>query len=55
MALSLEESDSMVEECASRGIHLASGDAYRNMPQHWKVKRLIDSGGLGEVQSINLY
>lgn len=55
MALSLEESDNMVEECASRGIHLASGDAYRNMPQHWKVKRLIDSGELGEVQSINLY
>ncbi len=55
MALSLEESDNIVEECASRGIHLASGDAYRNMPQHWKVKRLIDSGELGEVQSINLY
>ena len=55
MACSLEESDSMVEECASRGIYLASGDAFRNMPQHWKVRRLIDSGELGEVQSINLY
>ena len=55
MATSLEESDAMVEACASRGIHLAAGDAYRNMPQHWKVKALIDSGELGEVQSINLY
>ena len=36
-------------------LRLASGDAYRNMPQHWKVKALIDSGELGPVQSINLY
>jgi len=55
MAATLAESDAMVEECASRGIPLAAGDAYRNMPQHWKVKALIDSGELGEVQSINLY
>ena len=55
MASSLQESDQMVEETRSRGIYLASGDAYRNMPQHWKVRRLIDSGEMGEVQSINLY
>ncbi len=55
MAASLEEADRMVEETASRGIALASGDAYRNMPQHWKVKALIDSGEIGPVQSINLY
>ena len=55
MAASLAESDAMVEVCASRGIAFASGDAYRNMPQHWKVKRLIDAGEIGEVQSINLY
>ena len=55
MAVNLEEADQMVEECASRGIHLASGDTFRNMPQHWKVKRLIDSGAIGEVHSINLY
>ena len=54
MAASLEESDAMVEACAGRGIALASGDAYRTMPQHWKVKALIDSGALGAVQSINL-
>ena len=55
MAASLDEADRMVEETSSRGIALASGDAYRNMPQHWKVKALIDSGELGPVQSINLY
>ena len=55
MAVSLAESDSMVQECASRGIPLAAGDAYRNMPQHWKVKGVIDSGELGPVQCINLY
>lgn len=55
MAASLAESDAMVAACAERGIAFAAGDAYRNMPQHWKVKRLIDSGELGDVQSINLY
>ena len=55
MAASLDEADRMVEETSSRGIAFASGDAYRNMPQHWKVKALIDSGELGPVQSINLY
>ncbi len=55
MAASLAEADQMVQETDSRGIALASGDAYRNMPQHWKVKALIDSGELGPVQSINLY
>lgn len=55
MAASLQESDAMVEACAAAGIAFASGDAYRNMPQHWKVKALIDSGELGPVQSINLY
>ena len=45
----------MVEACESRGIHFASGDAFRNMPQHWKVKRFIESGEIGDVQSINLF
>ena len=55
MAASLEEADRMVEECRSRGIHLAAGDAYRNMSQHWKVLDLIKSGEVGDVQSMNLY
>ncbi len=55
MAVTLAESDAMVEACQSRRIPLAAGDAYRNMPQHWKVKALIDTVDLGEVQNINLY
>ena len=55
MAASLQEADDMVAACAARNIVFAAGDAYRNMPQHWKVKELIDAGELGEVQSINLY
>ena len=55
MAASLEEADQMVAECEARKIAFASGDAYRNMPPHWKVKALIDTGELGAVQSINLY
>ena len=55
MAAGLAEADAMVQACESRGIAFASGDAYRNMPQHWKVKGLMDSGDLGELCSINLY
>ena len=55
MAASLAEADAMGQACESRGIAFASGDAYRNMPQHWKVKGLMDSGDLGELCSINLY
>ena len=44
-----------MEECRSHGIPLASGDMYRNSPNLWKAKEVIDSGELGEVQSINVY
>jgi len=52
---SLEDADRMVEECRSRGIPLACGDAWRNLPQFWKAKEMIDSGELGEVVSINVH
>jgi predicted dehydrogenase len=55
MAVSLAESDEMVAACQTRGIPLAAGDAYRNMPHHWRVKALIDAGELGDVHTINLY
>ena len=55
MAASLAQADAMVEECRSRGVWFAAGDAYRNMAPHWKVLDYIKSGGLGEVGSINLY
>ena len=55
MAASLEDSDRMVAAAEEHGVAFAAGDAYRNMPQHWKVRALIDSGALGEVRSLNLY
>ena len=55
MATSLEEADRMVEACRSRGILLAAGDMYRNYPQLWKARAMIDSGELGAVESMNLY
>jgi predicted dehydrogenase len=55
IAAKLSDADRMVEECSSRGIPFAAGDAFRNMPQYWQAKAMIDSGELGEVQSINCY
>lgn len=55
IAAKLSDADAMVEECKKRNIPFAAGDAYINMPQHWKVLDLIKSGELGHVQSINLY
>jgi predicted dehydrogenase len=45
----------MVEECESRGVLFAAGLVPRNYPQHWQARDLINSGEIGEVQSINLY
>lgn len=55
IAASLEEADQMVEECRSRGIPFACGDAWRNLPQFWQFKSMIDAGEVGEVRSINIY
>ena len=55
IAASLQEADSMVEACRSRGIPFASGDAWRNLPQFWQFRSMIDRGEVGEVRSINIY
>lgn len=55
ISASLEEADQMVEECESRGIPFACGDSYRSFPQLWEARSIIESGDLGDVQSINLY
>ena len=55
ISASLLDADRMVEECRSRGVKLASGDAYRNFPQLWTARELIDSGEIGDVQSLNVY
>ncbi len=54
-AATLSDADQMVEECRSRGIPFAAGDAYRTFNQLWKAREMIESGDLGDVQSINLY
>ncbi len=53
ISATLAEADRMVEECASRGIKFGSGDLERNHPFYWKAKEIIDSGELGDVQSIS--
>jgi len=55
ISASLAEADQMVEECRSRGIPFACGDAWRNLPQFWQFKAMIDSGEVGKVRSINVY
>jgi len=55
ISASLAEADQMVEECRSRGIPFACGDAWRNLPQFWQFKAMVDSGEVGEVRSINVY
>ena len=55
IAASLEDADRMVEECRSGGIPFACGDAFRSYRQLWKAREIIESGQVGEVQSINLY
>jgi len=55
ISASLEDADRMVEACRARSIPLAAGDAYRNFPQLWQAREMMDVGELGEIQSINLY
>ena len=55
VATSLAEADRAIEACASRGIPWASGDMFRNAPQLWKARALVEGGEIGEVQSIDVY
>ena len=55
IAASLAEADRMVAACQARGIRFGAGDLNRNLPGYWKGKEIIDSGEIGDVQSINFY
>ena len=55
VAVSLAEADLAVEACAARGIPWSAGDMFRNAPEIWTARRLVESGEIGEVQSINIY
>ncbi len=55
MSASLEDADRMVEACRSRGIKFAAGDAFRNLPQYWTAREMIEADEIGEILSVNLY
>ena len=55
IATSLAEADAAVEACASRGIPWGSGDMFRNAPEIWNARRLVESGEIGDVETINVY
>ena len=55
LTASLEDADRTVEECRSRGVYFYGGHTYRNYPQLWKAREMIEADEIGEVQSINLY
>ena len=55
LTASLADADRMVEECGSRGIHLAAGVVVSSHPDYQKAYELVASGEIGEVRRINLY
>ena len=55
LTASLQDADRMVEACDAHGGDFYGGHTLRNYPQMWKARELIESGEIGEVQSINLY
>ena len=55
IASTLADADRMVETCRARGIPFACGDAWRNLPQFWQFREMVDSGEVGEVRVINVY
>lgn len=55
IAASLEEADRMVEECRELKVPVVAGDMFRNDPDMWKARGLVESGEIGEVITINVY
>lgn len=55
IATSLAEADAAIRACTSRGIPWAAGDMFRNAPEMWTARKLVESGEIGDVQSINVY
>ena len=55
VGVSLAEADGAVEACAARGIPWSAGDMFRNAPEIWTARRLVESGEIGDVQSIDIF
>jgi 1,5-anhydro-D-fructose reductase (1,5-anhydro-D-mannitol-forming) len=50
MALTVQECNEMIAACRQAGVRLGVGYHLRQHPAHREIRRLIASGGLGEVQ-----
>ena len=55
VAVSLSEADAAVAACEKAGIPWGAGDMFRNAPEMWTARRLVESGEIGEVETINVY
>jgi len=55
VSATLADADRMVEACRAHNIKFGAGDMFRNLAQIWKAREIIESGEIGDVQSINYY
>lgn len=55
IATSLIEADAAVRACADKGIPWAAGDMFRNAPEIWTARKLVETGEIGQVETINVY
>ncbi|HID95553.1 MAG TPA: Gfo/Idh/MocA family oxidoreductase [Candidatus Latescibacteria bacterium] len=54
MALTLEEADSMIEAAEKAGVYLMVAHCIRFWPEYLYLKRVVEEGELGELNSISL-
>ncbi|MBM3934605.1 MAG: Gfo/Idh/MocA family oxidoreductase [SAR202 cluster bacterium] len=55
VAVSLAEADAAVQACEKAGIPWSAGDMFRNSPEIWSARRLVEAGEIGEIETINVY
>jgi 1,5-anhydro-D-fructose reductase (1,5-anhydro-D-mannitol-forming) len=55
LALEPEEADRIVRACREAGVVLGANHHLRNMESHRAIKRLMDEGAIGPVNSIRLF
>jgi predicted dehydrogenase len=52
LAMSAAEADKMITHCAGAGVILAEAFMYRHHPLWVEARRLVESGAIGELQSV---
>lgn len=55
LALEASEAQTLVDMASNKGVVLATNHHLRNMDSHRAIKRLIDQGAVGKVNSIRLF